>query len=307
MVVVVMEYSEDATVELTEAANDFLNIAVRPDEFFQADNIRRFIERGANPNIILAGQHKLSLIQEICANKQLSHDIGLQTFGYLLSLRDIDTDYMDAQGYRLIHHTAIAPHEEFLLMFFRLKRDAASRYINWYCRQENEDKIPYILVLETPLFLEISNYTSINSIKPLLEHGANPNQKCMSDKTPFHSLCMKLINRIPEAEDEQIFHLFLDYGADIYARDNVGQTPLSLVAGMNISEKLFALLLQRRGADIISVLDVANISPNNRRWLAYNRCDAFNSVLHPRVGINSAFHDMPPEIIDHIRQLALRK
>ena len=304
-----MEYSKDATVELNDAANDYLNIVIRPDEFFQVDNIRRFIERGANPNIILVGPRKLSLIQEICLNKRLSHDIGLQTFGYLLSLRDIDTDYMDAHGYRLIHHTASAPHEEFSLMFFRLKRDAASRYINWYRGQENEGEIPNVISLQTPLSLEVSNYMSIDSIRPLLEHGANPNQKCMSDKTPFHILCMRLINLVPEAEDEQIFHLFLDYGADINARDNVGRTPLSLVAGMNMSEKLFALLLQRRGADnIISVLDdVENISPINRRWLVYNRCDAFNSVLHPRVGINSAFHGMPPELIDHIRQLTLRK
>ena len=303
-----MEYNGDATEELRKAAGDFKikSYYHKANEVFQVDNIRQFIERGANPNITLGGDYNLSLLQEICSSEFLKHDISIPTFKYLLSLPDINTDHMDEKGRRLIHHTASAPHEEFLLSFFRMKKEAASRYINWYCEQDTEGKIPKPLYqLQTPLFIEIKKYTSLNSISPLLEHGANPNQKCMDGKTPLHVFCEKLMNYGPALEDEKIFNLLLDHGGDIYATDDEGESPLSLVAEMKKGQKLFAILIQR-GVDM-SILNKGRISLNNRRLLLYYKCDAFNSVLHPRMGVNSTFGNISPDIIQQIRELALRE
>jgi hypothetical protein len=39
--------------------------------------------------------------------------------------------------------------------------------------------------------------------------------------------------------------------------------------------------------------------------LLRDKCDAFNTVLHPRAGRDSAYHDLTPELVANIRRLAI--
>ncbi|KAJ6188596.1 hypothetical protein N7519_003504 [Penicillium mononematosum] len=92
----------------------------------------------------------------------------------------------------------------------------------------------------------------VNVILLLLAHGADPHFQ-YGKRLPT---CLHRMTRRPWISMKKLFRLFLDYGADLNARDSRGNTPLHVsfvqnaFLGNKKAQKEFVGLLLRSGADV---------------------------------------------------------
>ena len=313
-----MEYNIAVTREMYD--NIMKRIECDGDHLcFHVDNIKGYVERGANPNINWFLRHKLNLLQLLCTYKlQGQDDMALTSFQYLLSLPNIDTGYMNNEGKRLIHYLAKLSSVRFLKAFFQNNSHNnnnnydPSRYINWFAGQRTPHDIPDF-DLQTPLSICIENHNNIEAVRILLQNGAKPNQKTSGGFSPFQIFINDVLNFDMGEKEKDIFHMLLEFRADINTQDNRGDTPLHDAAREEDCGAVCLLLLQN-GADMHMLNNRGRTpytiaKPSNKpvfdRWLLHDKCDAFNTVLHPRAGRDSPYHDLTPELVRNIRHLAI--
>ena len=314
-----MEYDIKVTREMYDNIMRCFEVGGN-DLCFHVDNIKGYVERGANPNINWFLGCKMNLLQLLCVyNLSGQDDMFLASFQYLLSLPNINTGYMNEEGRRLIHYLARKSRVKFLKAFFQNSHNnnnktnnyAPSRYINWFVRQRTPHEIPEFNAA-TPLSICMDN-AGIETASILLQNGAKPNQKPPGGFTPLHIFIDQVMGLEMGEEENGIIRMLLEFRADINTQDDRGNTPLHDAAREVDCESLCLLLLQN-GADMQRPNNRGRTpymiaKPSNKlvfdRWLLYDNCDAFNTVLHPRLSLESAYRDLTPELVGNIRRLAV--
>ncbi|OQE14031.1 hypothetical protein PENFLA_c041G00695 [Penicillium flavigenum] len=119
----------------------------------------------------------------------------------------------------------------------------------------------------------------VNVISLLLAHGADPHFQ-YHNKLPT---CLHRMTRRPWISMKKLFRLFLDYGADLNARDSRGNTPLHVSFVQNAflgdkkAQKEFVGLLLRSGADI----NIRNYKREPPLGIRFGDPDIFEQALKP--------------------------
>lgn len=107
----------------------------------------------------------------------------------------------------------------------------------------------------TPLCLAVE-FAHKEMVKLLLMHGANPSLKDSSSNgvTPLHEAFFNFDKPV----EEEIAELLIANGADVNARDSLGNTPLIALINYGKGNKKIAELLIEKGADVNSISNGGN-------------------------------------------------
>ncbi|CAB0030595.1 unnamed protein product [Trichogramma brassicae] len=144
-----------------------------------------------------------------------------------------DVNPIDEFGYTHFHVACEYGCEEAVQKYLELGRVDP----NFACRSTRD----------APLHLALRDtFVSTNTVKYLLEHGADANATNAKGSTPLHEICKKF------AEGDYAASLVLHYGGEnvrVDARDNKGRTPLKW-AVITIKPRIVHTLLYEGAADL---------------------------------------------------------
>ncbi len=123
------------------------------------------------------------------------------------------------------------------------------------------------------LLEQSSSIPSVDLMKVLLKHGADPNTGDNEGDTPLHFVARNFVGHPGHLENLSLIHLLLEAGADISARNSAGETPLHCAAR---AETVLEFL--RLGADP-ALADHQGVTILHNAWRFTGDCERVVEAL----------------------------
>ena len=143
-----------------------------------------------------------------------------------------DIHWKDEYNNTPLHYAAGSKAAEIVKLFIKLGADVQAQNVRG----------------ATPLYFAAAT-GACEAVKLLLDKGAQVNTKTDQDNTPLHALAWEeTVGRKKKEEDAEIAQLLIKHGADIYAVNKRGHTPIHIAAGSGKVEIIKLLL--NKGCDI---------------------------------------------------------